>query len=33
MWKTVNDSQYPLTEEHKSETGVGISTRSMSRGE
>ena len=29
MWKALNDSQYPLRVEQKSETEDGIGTRSM----
>ena len=31
MWKALNDSQYPLRVEQKSETEDGIGTRSMTR--
>jgi hypothetical protein len=33
MWKALNDSQYPLRVEQKSETEDGIGTRSMTRGD
>jgi hypothetical protein len=33
MWKALNDSQYPLREEQKSEKEDGIGTRSMTRGD
>jgi hypothetical protein len=32
MWKALNDSQYPMRVEQKSETEDGIGTRSMTRG-
>jgi hypothetical protein len=33
MWKALNDSQYPLRVEQKSEKEDGIVTRSMTRGD
>jgi hypothetical protein len=33
MWKALNDSQYALRVEQKSETEDGIGTRSMTRGD
>jgi hypothetical protein len=33
MWKALNDSQYPLRVEQKSEPEDGIGTRSMTRGD
>jgi hypothetical protein len=33
MWKALNDSQYPLRVEQKSETEDGIGIRSMTRGD
>jgi hypothetical protein len=33
MWKALNDSQYPLRVEQKSETEDGIGTRSLTRGD
>jgi hypothetical protein len=33
MWKALNDSQYPLRVEQKSETEDGIGTRSMTSGD
>ena len=33
MWKALNDSQYPLRVEQKSEKEDGIGTRSMTRGD
>ncbi len=33
MWKALNDSQYPLRVEQKSEPEDGIGTRNMTRGD
>ncbi len=33
MWKALNDAQYPLRVEKKSEPEDGIGTRSMTRGD